>query len=157
MNNNKLKRGSALTFTIILLIFVSGVSLTISLLMYQTVKITSNDIERKQGKLIATNYAYNTYYDDVFELNGYTEPTYSISTETVDAVTTTTISKDEEIIIIKTVEDGVTTINYVTKDVIVSRYSDNVNTIVTSTFKNKYIIKLTIDDSHNVIKLEEGE
>ena len=157
MNNNKLKRGSALTFTIILLIFVSGVSLTISLLMYQTVKITSNDIERKQGKLIATNYAYNTYYDDVFNLEGYTASEYSITTETVESVTTTTISKDEEIIIIKTVAGGVTTINYVTKDVIVSSYVDSGNTIVTSTFKNKYIIKLTIDGSNNVIKLEEGE
>ena len=132
MNNRRLKRGSALTFTIILLIFVSGVSLTISLLMYQTVKITSNDIERKQGKLIATNYAYNTYYDRVFESSGNGD--YTIETN-----------------------GGVTTVNYVNEDVIVSSYSDSGNKIVTSTFKNKYIIKLTIDDSNKVIKLEEGE
>ena len=100
--------------------------------MYQTVKITSNDIERKQGKLIATNYAYNTYYDRVFESSGNGD--YTIETN-----------------------GGVTTVNYVNEDVIVSSYSDSGNKIVTSTFKNKYIIKLTIDDSNKVIKLEEGE
>ena len=153
---NRFKKGSALVFTIILLIFVSGLSLTISLLMYQTTKISSNEIDKKHGQLIATNYAYNTFYEFAFDLNNYNTSEYT--TETVEDVTT--VTKGEQTIAIKTYDSSTktTTINYVLNDVVVTKVEDEVNNLiyVTSKFKNKFITKLTID-GNQVIKLEEGE